>query len=93
MASYNQTLDEAEEENDKERKRQHVVVHYLPLLVDDGNCVLQLDIVEETCQENIGHADQAVVLLLIEEWISTLEIGAHHLRTDGGRRSGAAHST
>lgn len=61
------------------------MVHYLPLLVDDGNCILQLDVIEETGQENIGHTDQAVVLLLIEEWIGTLEIGAHHLQTGGVR--------
>lgn len=55
------------------------MVHYLPLLVDDGHCILQLDIIEETGQENIGHADQAVVLLLVEEWVGALEIRAHHL--------------
>lgn len=61
------------------------MVHYLPLLVDDGHRILQLDVIEETGQENIGHTDQAVVLLLIEEWIGALEIGVHHLLTDGVR--------
>lgn len=67
----------------KEQARENAsVVLYLPLLVDDGHCILQLDVIEETGQENIGHTDQAVVLLLIKEWIGALEIGAHHLRTD-----------
>lgn len=58
------------------------MVQYLPLLVDDGHCILQLHIVEETGQENIGHTDQAVVLLLIEKGIGSLEIGPHHLQAD-----------
>lgn len=57
---------------------------YLSLLVDDGHRVLQFDIVEQTGQEDIGHTDQAVILLLIEKWVSTFEIGAHHL--DRGKR-------
>lgn len=77
--------DESDEENKTRQTARKSAVHYLPLLVDDGHCILQLDIMEETGQENIGHTDQAVVFLLIEEWISALEIGAHHLQTDGVR--------
>lgn len=33
------------------------VVHYLSLLVDDGHGILQLDVVKQTRQEDIGHAD------------------------------------
>lgn len=52
---------------------------YLSLLVDDGHCVLQLDVVEQAGQENVGHTDQTVVLLFIEERVGTFEIGPHHL--------------
>lgn len=52
---------------------------YLPLLVDDGHCILQFDVVEQTGQENVGHANQTVVLLLVEEGVGTFEIGPHHL--------------
>ena len=55
---------------------------YLSLLVDDGHCVLQLDVIEQAGQEDVGHADQTVVLLLIKEWVGTLEIGAHHLQRE-----------
>lgn len=57
---------------------------YLSLLVDDGHRVLQFDVVEQTGQEDIGHTDQAVILLLIEKGVGTFEIGAHHL--DQGKR-------
>ena len=52
---------------------------YLPLLVDDGHCVLQLDVVEQAGQEDVSHADQRVVLLLVEERVGTFEVGPHHL--------------
>lgn len=55
---------------------------YLPLLVDDGYCVLQLDIIQQTGQEDVRHTDQTVILLLVEERIGTLEVGTHYLRTD-----------
>lgn len=58
------------------------MVSYLSLLVDDGHCILQLDIVEQAGQENVGHTDQTVVLLFIEERVGTLEIGPHHLYTE-----------
>lgn len=47
---------------------------YLSFLVDDGNGVLQLDVIEETGEENIGDADQTVVFLLVKEWICSTEI-------------------
>lgn len=66
----------------------HPVGSYLSLLVDDGHCVLQLDVVEQAGQENVCHADQTVVLLLIEERVGTFEIGPHHLGEDErGRKS------
>lgn len=61
---------------------------YLSLLVDDGHCVLQLDVVEQAGQEHVCHADQTVVLLLVEERVGTLEIGPHHL-SDRKRENGA----
>lgn len=66
----------------------HPVVPYLALLVDDGHCILQLDVVEQASQENIGHTDQTVVLLFIEEWVGTLEIGPHHLQTHRKSKNG-----
>lgn len=54
----------------------------LPLLVDDGYCVLQLDVVQQTGQEYVRHTDQTVILLLVEERIGTLEVGTHDLSTD-----------
>lgn len=57
----------------------HPVFSYLSLLVDDGHCILKLDVVEQAGQEDVGHANQAVVLLLIEERVGTLEIRPHHL--------------
>lgn len=60
----------------------NVFCSYLPLLVDDGYCVLQLDIVQQTGQEDVRHTDQTVILLLVEERIGTLEVGTHDLRID-----------
>lgn len=54
----------------------------LPLLVDDGYCILQLDVVQQTGQEYVRHTDQTVILLLVEERIGTLEVGTHDLSTD-----------
>ncbi len=47
---------------------------YLPLLVDDGNSVLQLYIIEETGKEDIGNADQTVILLFVKERVRSAEI-------------------
>ena len=60
---------------------------YLSLLVDDGNGVLQLDVVEEAGQEDVGDADQTVVLLLVEERVGPAQVRAHHLGEgdEGGR--------
>ncbi len=65
----------------------HTVGSYLSLLVDDGHCILQLDIVEQACQENVGHTNQTVVFLFIEEGVGTLKIRPHHLdEIEEGRR-------
>lgn len=52
---------------------------HLPLLVDDGYCVLQLDVVEEAGEEDVGYANQAVVLLLVKKGVGPLEVATHHL--------------
>lgn len=52
---------------------------HLSFLVDDGNSVLQLHVVEQTGEEDVGHADQTVVLLLVEERVGSTEVGAQHL--------------
>lgn len=62
---------------------------YLSFLVDDGHRVLQLDVVEQAGQENVGHADQTVVLLLVEERVGALEIGPDHLQRESERKNGA----
>lgn len=64
---------------------------YLSFLVDDGHCILQLDIVEQAGQKNVGHANQTVILLLIEEGVGTFEVRSHNLNTDErlGRRNEA----
>lgn len=53
---------------------QQYVTPYLSLLVDDGNGILQLDVIEKTGEENVGDADQTVVFLLIKEWVCSTEI-------------------
>ena len=57
-------------------------MQYLPLLVDNGNSILQLDIMEQTGQEDVGHADQTVVLLLVEERVGSPEVRAQHLQEE-----------
>lgn len=52
---------------------------HLSFLVDDGNSVLQLHVVKQAGEEDIGNADQTVVLLLIEERVGSTEVGAQHL--------------
>jgi len=51
----------------------------LSLLIDDWNRILQLHIMEQALQKNIGYSDKAVVFLLIVEWISSPEVSSHHL--------------
>lgn len=50
------------------------VTPYLSFLVDDGNGVLQLDVIEEAGEENVGDTDQTVVFLLVKERICSTEI-------------------
>lgn len=50
------------------------VTTHLPFLVNDGYGVLQLHIVEETGQEDIGNANQTVIFLLVKEWVCSAEI-------------------
>lgn len=52
---------------------------YLSFLVDDGNSVLQLHIVEEAGKEDIGNTNQTVVFLLIKERVRATEVRSHHL--------------
>lgn len=47
---------------------------YLSFLVDDGNSVLQLDVIEKTGKEDVGDADQAVVFLLVKKRVRSAEI-------------------
>lgn len=47
---------------------------YLPLLVDDGNSILQLYVVEETGKEDIGNADETVVFLFVKERVCSAEV-------------------
>lgn len=47
---------------------------------------MQLDVVEQAGQEDVGHADQTVVLLLVEERVGALEIAPDHLQRKNGAR-------
>lgn len=48
------------------------VCPYLSLLADDGDSVLQLDIMEKALEKNVGHPNQVVVLLRLVERITVL---------------------
>lgn len=43
---------------------------YLSLLTDDGHMIVQLDIMEQTLQEDVGHSNQVVVLLGLVERVT-----------------------
>lgn len=58
------------------------LIRYLSLLVDDRHRILQLDIVKQTRQEDIGHSDQIVILLLGKERVGTFEVRPHRLETE-----------
>lgn len=45
---------------------------YLSLLTDDGDSVLQLDIMEKALQKNVGHSDEVMVLLCLAERVTLL---------------------
>ena len=47
---------------------------YLPLLVNDGNSIIEFHIVEETGQEDVCDANQTVVFLLVKERVCPTEI-------------------
>lgn len=47
---------------------------YLSFLVDDGNSVLQFDVIEKTGKEDVGDADQTVVFLLVKKRVRSAEI-------------------
>lgn len=53
---------------------------YLSLLADDGNCILQLDVMEKALQENVGHPNQVVVFLSLVEWVTDIAVGFGVLR-------------
>lgn len=52
---------------------------HLPFLVNDGNSILQLNVIEETGQEDVSHSDQTVILLFVKEWVGTFEVRTHEL--------------
>ena len=66
------------------KKLKLLLESYLSFLVDDGHCICQFDVIEQAGQENVGHANQIVVLLLVKEGVGTFEIGPHHL--DEGKK-------
>lgn len=55
------------------------MLQYLPLLADYRNCILQLDVMKEALQKNIGYADQVVVLLSFVERVGLLAVRFHRL--------------
>lgn len=48
---------------------------YLSLLADDGDCILQFDIMEKALQKNVGHTYQVVVLLRLIERVTAITVG------------------
>lgn len=62
------------------------VCPHLPLLADDGDSILQFDIMEKTLQKNVGHSYKVVVLLRLIERITMLTVclvilGEKHKKT------------
>ena len=51
-----------------------LVSSYLSLLADDGDSILQFDIVEKALQKNIGHSYQVVVLLCLIERVTVVTV-------------------
>lgn len=47
---------------------------YLSLLTDDGDRILQLDIMEKALEENVGHSYQVVVLLRLVEGVTVMAV-------------------
>lgn len=47
---------------------------YLSLLVNNGNSVLQLHVIEETGEKHVGHTNQTMVLLFVEERVGSAEV-------------------
>lgn len=54
---------------------------YLPLLADDGNGVLQFNVMEKALQENVSHSYQVVVLLCLIEGITWFTVSFVMLET------------
>lgn len=53
---------------------QSVASPYLSLLADDGDSILQFDIMEQALQKDVGHADQVVVLLRLVERVAAVTV-------------------
>lgn len=53
---------------------------HLSLLADDGDGILQPDIMEKALEKNIGHSYKVVVLLRFVEWITVFAVGFVVLR-------------
>lgn len=51
-----------------------MVYSYLSLLADNGDSILQFDIMEKALQKDVGHSDQVVVLLCLVEWVTVLTV-------------------
>lgn len=52
----------------------------LSLLIDDGDGILQLHVMEQGLQEYVGYSDEAVVLLLVIERVCAPEIPLAYLQ-------------
>lgn len=51
-----------------------LVYPYLSLLADDGDSILQFDIMEKALQKNVSHSYQVVVLLRLIEWVTVITV-------------------
>ncbi len=67
----------------------HLCIHlfmlcpYLSLLADDGDSILQLNIMEKALQKNVGHSYQVVVLLRLIERVTVTTAGLVILKNRG----------
>lgn len=53
---------------------QSIMSPYLSLLADDGDSILQFDIMEKALQKYVGHSYQVVVLLCLIEWVTAITV-------------------
>lgn len=64
-------------------------VPYLSLLADNGDCVLEFDIVEKALQEDVGDSYQVVVLLRFIERVAEVAVCPFTLENNTNQNTGS----